>query len=167
MRVLLYAECGPGVGTGHVMRCIALAQSLYFRGDDVLIASEDGSANELADREGLPFRTVSRNHIDSMLAADAFDAAVIDSYRMSSEMLAKLNRMIPIVYFDDLQQDVFDVSLLVNGNITAKLERYDRIYRGESTRVLPAGQIRMQLLYSYLRRFLLVARWGTQPFTFS
>lgn len=136
MRVLLYAECGSGVGAGHVMRCIALAQSLRSCGDDVLIASEDGSAYELVAREGLPFRTISRSRIDLILSADAFDVAVIDSYKVSTETLAALDRLTPIVYFDDLQQDVFDVSLLVNGNLTARLERYNRIYGGGGARVL-------------------------------
>lgn len=172
MRILLYAECGSAVGTGHVMRCIALAHSLHSRGDDILIASEDGSANELAGREGLPFHAVSRGHIDSMLAADAFDVVVIDSYLMSSETLATLNRLVPVVYFDDLQQDVFGVSLLVNGNLTAKLERYDRIYRGRSTRVLAgASYCVLRQEFSNLPRFenkrqienVLISTGGSDP----
>jgi N-acylneuraminate cytidylyltransferase len=47
--VLVRADCGPGVGTGHVMRCLALAEALVSRGQTVAMAMSEATA-ELAER---------------------------------------------------------------------------------------------------------------------
>lgn len=108
MRVVLRADAGLEQGTGHVMRCLTLAEELVKRGHEVHLMTapiaipwlkatvvESGIAVHDCVADELPYEAV--------MALDA-DWLVVDSYRIPSEKISRVNtelRVLAIIDGDD------------------------------------------------------------------
>jgi UDP-2,4-diacetamido-2,4,6-trideoxy-beta-L-altropyranose hydrolase len=104
-RALLVADCGAGVGLGHLERMLALADALRPEVDPVL-AVPAGDA-------GLQRRVEARGHRavesggDSSGRAEALadsnpDAIVLDGYVFDVALQTRLRQLAPLVVVDDL-----------------------------------------------------------------
>ncbi len=119
------------MGTGHVMRCLALAQAWQDMGGTVSLLARDLPA-ALAARCGeegvtvLPFDPVAPDGEQTAAAARAADWTVLDGYHFDAafgEALARAARRLLVV--DDLGLPVPGAAALVlNQNITADAGLY-------------------------------------------
>lgn len=104
MRVLLRADAGFSIGTGHVMRCMSLAEALIRRGHEVTLRGTLGGIDWLERRVAdvgvhVEFDQSGRLRIE---ASDLqFDAAVVDSYAYAPEAVSELARRIPTLVIVD------------------------------------------------------------------
>jgi spore coat polysaccharide biosynthesis predicted glycosyltransferase SpsG len=127
--IVFLTEGGPDIGLGHVSRCLSLARaaeggrvSFLVSGDDQVAALLDGFPGEAVsspwpvDPEGAR-QTVRR------LAPDVI---VVDSYAASSEFLATLRAVAPVVAVDDLADRALPVDVVVNGGAGAERLPYER-----------------------------------------
>lgn len=93
-RILFVCDAGPGVGGGHVMRCLTLAEALTARGAACAFVRTPESADILA------------RYAPAMPLADegeAADLVVLDSYRMAPETEAAWRaRTTRLAVIDDL-----------------------------------------------------------------
>lgn len=93
-RILFVCDAGPGVGGGHVMRCLTLAGALARRGADCAFVSTPEAADILA-----------RYAPDVRLAGEdaPADLVVLDSYRMApATQAAWRGRAARLAVIDDL-----------------------------------------------------------------
>src|ERR1700760_2667863 len=97
-RILVFPDCGPRIGGGHVMRCLTLARALVDRGAAVAFAanpSAQGVLDQFGARE-LTVYPVSDDVAEAAPQAAAFaeafgaDAILLDHYRLSFEQEAEL-----------------------------------------------------------------------------
>jgi spore coat polysaccharide biosynthesis predicted glycosyltransferase SpsG len=107
-RVEVLANSGPGVGLGHVVRCLAVADELCRQGAVVT------------------FRTPGDPRAEAMVAAREVEAApwgappegsttVLDGYALASNLVATTRaRSRRLLWMDDLQDPVPDADLVVN-----------------------------------------------------
>ena len=88
-RVLFFADSGPSVGGGHVMRCLTLAGALMEQGAECAFAATSAAASLLttfapAAIERLPLPDASPVHLSARIADRArgwgAHAAVVDHY---------------------------------------------------------------------------------------
>ncbi len=125
--LLFRADAGFAMGTGHVMRCLALAQAARLRGWDCAFASYDlpsGLADKLA-AESIPCHPLaSASELPSHLA----DVIVVDGYHFDSAYRAALRGLdCPVLCFDDnAYVPAYHADLLVNPNFHAAALPYDR-----------------------------------------
>jgi UDP-2,4-diacetamido-2,4,6-trideoxy-beta-L-altropyranose hydrolase len=166
MRIAIRVDASAAIGSGHVLRCLSLADELRERGDGVLFASRDMPAHLaqwVADHghrlAALPSGAAPepRDAADTLEVAGACDWVVVDHYGLGSgwERIVRGSgaRLLAI---DDLERP-HEADLLLDQNLYAEPERRyaDRVPAHCSRLVGPR--------YALLRREFAQARRGMQP----
>jgi len=128
-RILLAPASGPGVGGGHAMRSLALAQALAARGAAcAFICGPEGA--EIVERYGNGAFAVVAGPLSR--AGGAFDALVIDDYQMSAAQETRLRAGFPVIMvIDDLADRAHNCDLLLDPG-------YGRA-RADYAGLIPAG----------------------------
>src|SRR2546430_6705261 len=146
--LLIRADANVEIGTGHVMRCLALAQAWQDRGGDVVFAMAESSAG-IDERLRLEQAQISR--LDAMpgSADDAAqtaslaqelqaDWAVVDGYHFDFAYQRFLKDTgLQLLIIDDYDHaGHYSADVVINQNISAKeslytsRERYTRLCLG-------------------------------------
>lgn len=139
MHTVFRADASVNIGTGHVMRCLAIAAELRKEGVDTTFISkaEEGNLCALVETQGhglirLP-ANVTTQHDDaeqtiSVLASvPSVDWLVVDHYGFDAEWESALRPSVKnLMVIDDLANRPHDCTLLLDQNFCAGLEdRYD------------------------------------------
>jgi UDP-2,4-diacetamido-2,4,6-trideoxy-beta-L-altropyranose hydrolase len=147
-QILVRADAAAAIGTGHVMRCLALVEILQERGHQCRFAMADitpAIAALLAGRalpvELLPGPAGSAADLAAMRAlAVAADATIIDGYHFDTAYRAGLALCArPILAWDDGGSDgPLHSALVVNASSAARAEDYARRAPGARLLLGPA-----------------------------
>jgi spore coat polysaccharide biosynthesis predicted glycosyltransferase SpsG len=96
LRLAVRCDGGPNIGAGHVARCLPLAGAFAARGwSATFVGLYDGLAAWLLERTGQSLELPAEG-VPCGLAPGAWDAAIIDSYRIPSDEVCKLAAGLPI-----------------------------------------------------------------------
>lgn len=116
------ADMNESIATGHIMRCLAIADAAKSQNEDTTFILADSQALELVQRRGyqavilhtlwddmegeLPalLGLIKRNGIEKML---------LDSYQVTEPYLSALTSQIKTIYIDDRNSFIYPVSGLV------------------------------------------------------
>ncbi len=144
-RILAFADCGPRIGGGHVMRCLTLARALAERGCAVAFAANPAAQGVL---EAFGPRDVTVYPLSDDLAeavphaadwADAFkvDWVLLDHYRLSPAEEGELKGARRLAVIDDLADRPRPADLVINpgygrlpGNYAGLLPESARVLAG-------------------------------------
>lgn len=79
--LVIRADTGPGVGNGHVMRCLAIAQSWRDMGGEVLLLTESlpAAIDETIQSTGIAFQTIVEKSSDAVVQL-AYERQVVDQH---------------------------------------------------------------------------------------
>jgi spore coat polysaccharide biosynthesis predicted glycosyltransferase SpsG/RimJ/RimL family protein N-acetyltransferase len=161
-RLLIRADASSQMGTGHVMRCIALAQAWLRRGGAVqfLMASSTPAIQERLSKERLPWRTLDAQLGSSLDARETAAAArewnagfvAMDGYHFGWEhQKAVIDLGARLLFFDDYGHGVrYCADLVLNQNLGAD----EALYKDRD----PRTQLLLGNRYVLLRREFL--RWS-------
>lgn len=156
-KIAIRADACRNIGFGHVMRCLSLAKAFREKGCTVCFVSryEEGF---IKIKEHL-FEVIRLGNIttaggiepayDNMSGLEqeaedvvnivkrhGMDLLFIDTYRVTQEYFLKIKPHVKkLAYIDDINQFIYPVDILVNGNITGKYLGY-RKYSEEETLLL-------------------------------
>lgn len=145
------------IGTGHIMRCLSIADVFKKRGEQVGFILADGSLNRLIEDRGYETIVLDTNHEDmsdeiskmtELISIYRPQFLFIDSYYVTKEYLTTLKRLVKTVYIDDLATFAYPVDILINYNIYAEDIDYDTIYEKEN---VPLPKLLIGLKYVPLR----------------
>jgi UDP-2,4-diacetamido-2,4,6-trideoxy-beta-L-altropyranose hydrolase len=106
-RALLVADCGVGVGLGHLERLLALADSLRpdFEASVVVPSEEEALRLRVSERGhvavGIPGDTVDRAAA-AVSALPSIDVVVLDGYVFEPPLQRQLRDRAPLTVIDDL-----------------------------------------------------------------
>src|SRR5437764_676201 len=138
MRVLIRADASVGTGTGHIMRCLALAQALQKGGDEVqLAACHLPTSLEARLEENRIKLTRFQAEIGSdedvkitlnLAKKPKVDAIVLDGYSFSCayQKAIRTGRKGCFYFIDDgANLDGYTADILVNPNLYATEEMYE------------------------------------------
>jgi spore coat polysaccharide biosynthesis predicted glycosyltransferase SpsG len=124
-RIACWADCGPGVGLGHVARSATIAAELR-RSSDPVVMIPDARGENMIRAAGLAavvtgFQTV----VDE---AARCDVVLLDSYRVDrAQTVAVRAAGAAVAVMDDTATDVLPADLIVNGAPGADRLPYDRV----------------------------------------
>lgn len=138
------ADGGQGVGMGHVIRCLALADEFRKMGHKVFFFSRLQQGIERISREG--FEVIRLNSdtadditLDNLLLDEEkeltriieqihIDYLIIDSYKVNEKYLLNLKKRVKkLTYIDDVNKFSYPADILVNYNKNAQELGYDNL----------------------------------------
>ncbi len=134
--LLLRADASPLIGTGHVMRCLALVQAWQAAGGRATFASAEMPAALVKRLQGEGIETVRVEAVAASANDSAATAAiartenaewtVVDGYRFSPDYYGALRAEgLRILAVDDMAHlECYPVDILLNQNLSATSERY-------------------------------------------
>lgn len=141
---------GPGIGAGHVMRCLALAQALADAGArPAFVTAAPARLVRRLEDEGFPMTQPGLDQVSAMRALGP-DAVVLDGYGFTTETQERFRAIAPVLVVDDgARVPRYAADIILDQNAGAE----DRPY--------PTDAGTVQLLgarYVLIRRQLLEAR---------
>ena len=143
MKVIIRADANKNIGQGHVMRCLSLCDALKEKGHECLFVCAMDTPMDLIMNRGydLYYLTTSYNRMDDELALleriiseEKADVLIIDSYFVTQGYLQSVKELIKTVYLDDVYSFAYDVDCLVNYNVYADKEKYEKMYVTEKVK---------------------------------
>lgn len=138
MRYYIRADANEEIGTGHVMRCLSIAEAFRHRGEEVTFIIADERSRSMIEEHGFSVICLDsvwndlEKEISSLVQAikvQGISSLLIDSYFVTEAYLKEIGRHAKIAYIDDLNQFLYPVDLLVNYNIYAGELEYEKRYR--------------------------------------
>lgn len=165
MKVLFRCDASTEIGSGHVIRCLTLADSLAAKGAEVVFFSRPapGDLTRFVEQRGyrvlrLPEGALSPEEDAERCATlaggiGAGDWLVVDHYRLDARFESRLRRPgMGILVIDDLADRPHDCDLLLDQNLYPDLEsRYHGLLTDTCRALLGPG-------YALLRPEFLRAR---------
>lgn len=125
------------IGTGHVMRCLSIAEEFHERGEEVtFIIADTCSQNMILERGFKTYCLHSMwNDLDQeikemirVIEEKQISLLLIDSYFVTKLYLSTIGQYTRTAYIDDVDCFIYPVNLLVNYNIYAERLDYQSRY---------------------------------------
>ncbi|WP_374350818.1 UDP-2,4-diacetamido-2,4,6-trideoxy-beta-L-altropyranose hydrolase, partial [Chitinimonas sp.] len=157
MNVLIRADASLRIGTGHVMRCLTLANALRQCGMTVQFACRESLGHAIATIEKAGFAVIGMaagaelaeidtvsdgqadwDELDGMVSDLAqFDWLVVDHYALDAGFeRAARDRVKRVAVIDDLANRSHEADVLVDCNLTATSDLYADLLPAQSTLLL-------------------------------
>ena len=147
--IAIRVDGNPQIATGHVMRCLAIANELKKSGQTPLFIVADDNSEHLLQPSGYQVVNLHTqwNNLDSeisqittVLRQHKITKIIVDTYFVTETYLSALEDLCPVIYIDDLNLFRYPISVVVNYNIYAFDIPYEVIYRGTKTKLLLGPQ---------------------------
>ena len=149
MRVVFRADASSSHGTGHVMRCLALADLLVrseVRVEFISRHAPGGLTNFISQHRGYPVHELPQDcnpMADAAFSLELLDCGeqpdwlVVDHYGLSAEWQRHLRPYVGrIMVIDDLADRVHDCDLLLDQNLQASELLYDGLVPDDCIKLL-------------------------------
>ncbi|OMF13098.1 UDP-2,4-diacetamido-2,4,6-trideoxy-beta-L-altropyranose hydrolase [Paenibacillus sp. FSL H7-0331] len=133
--ILFRCDASEQIGSGHVMRCITLAQELSRKGASVVFATNSGG-HEVIQRFAIsPMKTVpihnnysEVNQLREIIVGLGIDYLIWDSYRIELDHFNYIADLVPTMLVDDIYLfSQFKCDAVLNQNIYATADRYSQV----------------------------------------
>lgn len=125
------------IGTGHVMRCLAIADAAGDIGEEAVFIVADGQAGSLLQSRHYRYIVLGTewNHMDEelpelerVIGEYQVNKLLIDSYMVTERYLQRVSQLTYSVYIDDLDAFHYPVNTLICYANYADKFRYDQRY---------------------------------------
>ena len=142
--IIIRADGNAAIGTGHIMRCLSIADAFQRVNEDSLFVVADNSMKQIIEDRGYQacvLDTDYKNMQDdlektiSIIKRVKAKALIVDSYYVTYDYLSNLKEQVKLVYIDDVASFAYPVDVLINYNIYADKMNYTSIYKAQNTDV--------------------------------
>ncbi len=132
------ADANEKIGTGHVMRCLTIAEELRIQGENVTFIIADDCSRAMIEEHDFSVICLNSvwNHLEmelpiliSAIKQEDISKLLIDSYFVTEKYFKTLRLYAKLFYIDDLNRFLYPVDLLINYNIYAEDLAYEERYR--------------------------------------
>ena len=124
--VLIRVDGNHQIGTGHIMRCLSLADAHREQGREITFATAELYFQQLIEMRGYSC-TVLGTVYDRMeeelpvflpiIERERPELVILDSYFVTPQYMEAVKRTVPLLYTDDLNLFDYPVDIVVNYNI--------------------------------------------------
>ena len=126
--ILFRADGGPRLGSGHIMRCLSLADAFRDMGQNAVFVTADDCFRDIIHKRGYECR-VLRTEYDRMegelskllplLQELCPQCVLLDSYFVTPRYMAAVRQEAALIYIDDLNSFDYPANLVVNYTLYA------------------------------------------------
>lgn len=115
-------DMNPTISTGHMMRCLAIADALSVKGEKVTFLLADTNAVNLLEKRGYLYRVLSTDwkdmeselpQLEGVLRQESIPRILVDSYQVTPRYLSCLQEMAWTAYIDDVNAFIYPVDGLI------------------------------------------------------
>ncbi|MBQ4068862.1 MAG: UDP-2,4-diacetamido-2,4,6-trideoxy-beta-L-altropyranose hydrolase [Lachnospiraceae bacterium] len=133
------------IATGHVMRCLAIAEGFAEAGEECTFILADDFAKEFIEGFGHKVIVLDTiwNKLDGeidimrrLIRDNNIRQMIVDSYYVTEKYLSELNKCTSVAYIDDLNAFTYPVDVLIVSGIWIDFEEYKKQYKGKQTKLL-------------------------------
>ncbi|MCR4895703.1 MAG: hypothetical protein K5891_02890 [Lachnospiraceae bacterium] len=180
MKLLIRADKNETVASGHVQRCLSLADAFRDLGGEVTFVSADQGAVSTVTGRGYACIVLDTDwqdmegeipSLNAVLRDGRPDLLLVDSYRATASYLKAAGDTVPVVWMDDLMDMTPRVRAIVNYEIYADRASYGGADRGTAFLLGPSyaplrkafGEIPAPKIPAFPNRLLLMCG-GSMPY---
>ena len=133
------------IATGHVMRCLAMAEGFKEAGEECTFILADDYAKEFVESFGhkvvvldTPWNDLDKetDKICEFIKNNHITQMIVDSYYVTHDYLLALNSHTSVVYIDDKNEFVYPVDVVIASGIWLNFTEYKKQYKDTGTRLL-------------------------------
>lgn len=116
------ADMNDSIATGHVMRCLAIAEASRQRGEETTFILADGQAVGLLESRGYQSLVLHTQWddmeaelqiLEKLILENRIHQILIDSYQVTQQYLQSLKMLVKTIYIDDLDLFVYPADVLI------------------------------------------------------
>ncbi len=116
------ADANETVATGHVMRCLSIADAAKALGEDTTFILADDSFGHIIENKGYktvvlhtPWDDMDREieKIVAIIRQNKISKLLVDSYQVTEKYLKALSKETKIIYIDDVDSFIYPVDTLI------------------------------------------------------
>lgn len=131
--IFIRADANAEIGSGHVMRCLAVAAELKKKGEQVRFILAQDTAAGLLLQNGQPYEVLHSDYRDMeaelpalkrLTERDKPACILVDSYFVTPAYLEELGKWTKTAYMDDVAAFSYPVDMVINYNIFGDLLPY-------------------------------------------
>lgn len=139
--ILFRADGNAKIGSGHIMRCLSVADAFKRKNRDCLFVLADKAFQPLIESRGYAVYILDSDYCDMDGEIEDFkeviprycpEMIIIDSYYVTYDYLKKLKELTRLVYIDDLTAFAYPADVLVNYNAYGPDIDYKKLYLNEN-----------------------------------
>ena len=192
MKIVVRADASLTMGSGHIMRCLTLADGLKQQGHDIsfICREHDGHLADLIGQKGFAVQLLAKSetadfikqhvHSEWLDASESDDFAeckpilqalkpdwlIIDHYAIGKNWEQQAKRLLPnlkILAIDDLADRTHDCEILLDQNFGRKNEDYQPLVPSDCQRLLGTRYTLLRDEFASWRAMSLNRRKSVQP----
>ena len=142
--LIFRADGNKILGTGHIMRCLSIADAVKARGSECVFVTADNSLSDVIKARGYEnvilgtdFQNMEAElpALENVLSEKKPVGVVVDSYYVTARYLTELGTHVPVTYIDDLASFAYPVDRLINYNVYADEDYYISLYKKAEVRI--------------------------------
>lgn len=158
MKILFRADGNPTIGSGHVMRCLSIADAAKDEGIECRFVVADEHFVQTIQNRGFACDVLHTDYrcmeeeqapLSALLRQHCPAAIMADSYFVTANYLAWLSQFADVAYLDDLAAFAYPVKTLVNYNIYGPELGYEQLYQAAG---VPVPRLLLGPQYAPLRK---------------
>ena len=125
-------DANEQIATGHIMRCMTIADALVSLGEEVKFYVADEETAEFVKSRDFAYEVLGSDWnnpegeletLAQKIIEDAIKTLVCDSYSFTKDyfnnLKCKTDNTVKIVYIDDLLEVAYPVDMVINSNVYA------------------------------------------------
>ena len=137
MHIYFRADGNSAIATGHMMRCLSIADACKEKGHEVTFIVADAQCDALIFQRGYDYIDLCGKWDDleyeleilvGIIKTNDVQILIIDSYYVTKRYLRVLKTLTKTVYIDDLNAFIYPVDMLINYSICADELEYPSKY---------------------------------------
>lgn len=145
MKLMIRVDTNNFIATGHVMRCLSIADAAVSAGCQVLFVSADDNGKDIVRSRGFNYLSLDtvwnemEKEIDKLYGEIYTfnpDFILVDSYYVTEKYLGQLKKACKVAYIDDLNSFIYPCDILICYANYYKKFLYDEKYTTTTMRLL-------------------------------
>lgn len=143
--IYIRTDANNVIATGHVMRCLTIAEELVYQKKKVCFVVSDEESTALIKDTRYPIIVTNSkwDQVDveveyALLSqyAKKGDILIIDSYFLHSDYSSKMRKIFKVVVFDDMFSEKKSADIVINYNVFYRNFDYKKRYQNDDCQLL-------------------------------